>query len=81
MKISKPNFVAVVVVVLIAGPSVLHAFLGEYPWQVKFAVTGVLVLALVVGMWPAIKRKQQDDLTGQSDADSCKNKEMDNNDQ
>lgn len=69
MKVSKPVVITVIVVLLIAGPSVLRVFLGEYPWQIRFVVTAILVLALSVAIWPSVVRNKEDEKISSSDAE------------
>jgi hypothetical protein len=55
MKSSYVTFGVVLAIVLVAGPAVLRSFFGDYPWQIRFAVVGILVLALGVAFWPSKK--------------------------
>jgi membrane protein implicated in regulation of membrane protease activity len=78
MKVSKPVVITVIVVLLIAGPSVLRVFLSEYPWQIRFVVTAILVLALSVAIWPSVVRKKEDEKASSSDTeDNTHNKNVD----
>jgi membrane protein implicated in regulation of membrane protease activity len=76
MKVSQSVFITVMVILLIAGPSVLRAFLGDYPWQIRFGVTAILVLALGVAIWPSIDRKKEEEKAS-SDAEDDKQDKKD----